>query len=89
MEVQSKKNEKQLSKEQLFNECLEKAEGNKIRAQAIFNHISSKQEHSSQKDLDKREKWPMLIPLLVLYTLGTIGVLALVFGYLGTKLNWW
>ncbi len=89
MEVQSKKNEKQLSKEQLFKECLEKAEGNKIRAQAIFNHISSKQEHSSQKDLDKREKWPMLIPLLVLYTLGTIGVLALVFGYLGTKLNWW
>ena len=89
MEVQSKKNEKQLSKEQLFNECLKKAEGNKIRAQAIFNHISSKQEHSSQKDLDKREKWPMLIPLLVLYTLGTIGVLALVFGYLGTKLNWW
>ena len=88
MEVQSKKNEKQLSKEQLFNECLEKAEGNKIRAQAIFNHISSKQEHSSQKDLDKREKWPMLIPLLVLYTLGTIGVLALVFCYLGTKLNW-
>ena len=72
MEVQSKKNEKQLSKEQ-----------------AIFNHISSKQEYSSQKDLDKREKWPMLIPLLVLYTLGTIGVLALVFGYLGTKLNWW
>ena len=55
MEVQSKKNEKQLSKEQLFKECLEKAEGNKIRAQAIFNHISSKQEHSSQKDLDKRE----------------------------------
>ena len=89
MEVQSKKNEKQLSKEQLFKECLEKAEGNKIRAQAIFYHISSKQEHSSQKDLDKREKWPMLIPLLVLYTLGTIGVLALVFGYLGTKLNWW
>ena len=89
MEVQSKKNEKQLSKEQLFKECLEKAEGNKIRAQAIFNHISFKQEHSSQKDLDKREKWPMLIPLLVLYTLGTIGVLALVFGYLGTKLNWW
>ena len=89
MEVQSKKNEKQLSKEQLFKECLEKAEGNKIRAQAIFNHISSKQEHSSQKDLDKREKWPMLIPLLVLYTLLTIGVLALVFGYLGTKLNWW
>lgn len=89
MEVQSKKNEKQLSKEQLFKECLKKAEGNKIRAQAIFNHISSKQEHSSQKDLDKREKWPMLIPLLVLYTLGTIGVLALVFGYLGTKLNWW
>ena len=89
MEVQSKKNEKQLSKEQLFKECLEKAEGNKIRAQAIFNHISSKQEYSFQKDLDKREKWPMLIPLLVLYTLGTIGVLALVFGYLGTKLNWW
>ena len=89
MEVQSKKNEKQLSKEQLFKECLEKAEGNKIRAQAIFNHISSKQEYSSQKDLDKREKWPMLIPLLVQYTLGTIGVLALVFGYLGTKLNWW
>ena len=89
MEVQSKKNEKQLSKEQLFKECFKKAEGNKIRAQAIFNHISSKQEHSSQKDLDKREKWPMLIPLLVLYTLETIGILGLVFGYLGTKLNWW
>ena len=88
MEVQSKKNEKQLSKEQLFKECFKKAEGNKIRAQAIFNHISSKQEHSSQKDLDKR-KMANANPLLVLYTLGTIGVLALVFGYLGTKLNWW
>lgn len=39
--------------------------------------------------LGSKRKWPMLAPLLILYTLGTIGVLLLVFGFLGSRLNWW
>jgi hypothetical protein len=31
----------------------------------------------------------MLTPLLVLYTVGTIGVLALVFVFLAGRLGWW
>lgn len=74
----------------LYQECLQKAEGDKIRAMAIYTHrkaIVGKQDN--KEDLDQREKWPMLAPLLILYTIGTIGVLALVFGFLASRLNWW
>ena len=72
---------------QLYHECLRKAEGDETRAKAMYFHrISAEHE---QVDLDQREKWPMLLPLLTLYTLGTIGVLILVFGFLGYRLDWW
>jgi len=80
---------KEKTKDRLFLECLEKAEGDKIRAHAIYNHIKTNHRQQGDEDLDQREKWPMLAPLLTLYTLGTIGVLALVFGFLANKLNWW
>jgi|TARA_B110000444_G_C18635351_1_gene498856 hypothetical protein len=73
----------------LFQECLEKAEGDNLRALAIYNHRKSNLDRNQDDDLDHREKWPMLAPLLILYTLGTIGVLALVFGFLASRLNWW
>jgi hypothetical protein len=73
----------------LFKECLVKAEGNRMRALAIYKHLKSNNVREKQEDLDQREKWPMLAPLLIIYTLGTIGVLGLVFGILGSKLNWW
>lgn len=77
------------TKEPLYLECLEKAEGDKIRAQAIYNHRKVVIQQNIQEDLDQREKWPMLAPLLILYSLGTLGVLGLVFGFLASKLNWW
>lgn len=43
----------------------------------------AEQKVNGEPDLDKREKWPMLLPLLTLYALGTIAVLLLVFGFLG------
>ena len=74
----------------LYQECLEKAEGDKIRAMSIYSHRKATAgKNDNQVDLDRREKWPMLAPLLILYTLGTIGVLALVFGFLASRLNWW
>lgn len=73
----------------LYQECLEKAEGNKIRAMAIYAHRKATNgKNDNQIDLDRREKWPMLGPLLILYTIGTIGVIALVFGFLASRLNW-
>ena len=73
----------------LYQECLEKAEGNELRALAIYRHRTSTSIKQKSEDLDKRETWPMLAPLLVIYTIGTIGVLALVFGFLANKLDWW
>jgi hypothetical protein len=73
----------------LYLECLKKAEGEELRALAIYQHKKSSSNQQPEEDLDQREKWPMLAPLLILYTLGTIGVLALVFGFLGNRLNWW
>ena len=73
----------------LYQECLEKAEGDELRALAIYNHRKSNLPTTMQEDLDQSEKWPMLAPLLILYTLGTIGVLALVFGFLASRLDWW
>jgi len=74
---------------QLFSECLETAQGNEKRAQAIYLHRRSAELARDCVDQDRREKWPMLAPLLVLYTLGTIGVLLLVFGFLAGRLGWW
>ena len=74
---------------ELFDSCLEYAEGDELKARAIYLHRRSAELKISKEDLDEREKWPMLLPLLILYTLGTIGVLLLVFGFLGFQLNWW
>ena len=75
--------------QELFDLCLEHAEGDELKARTIYLHRRSAELKVSKEDLDEREKWPMLMPLLVLYTLGTIGVLLLVFGFLGFQLNWW
>jgi len=76
--------------QELFEQCLENAEGDRQRAQAMYvQRRIAEQKVNGEQDLDKREKWPMLAPLLVLYTLGTVGVLLLVFGFLGSRLNWW
>ncbi len=74
----------------LFTQCMKNAEGDKQRAQVMYvqRRISEFRSGHSE-NLDQREKWPMLLPLIVLYTLGTIGVLLLVFGFLGIKLGWW
>ena len=77
-----------LTNDSLYLECLEKAEGDKIRALAIYNHLKVNNQQHIQEDLDQREKWPMLVPLLILYTLGTLGVLGLVFGFLASELDW-
>ncbi len=74
---------------ELLAECLEKAEGDEERARQIYLHRRSAELSREHEDLDEREKWPMLTPLLVLYTLGTIGVLLLVFGFLAGRLGWW
>ena len=75
--------------ELFYQECLEKAEGDELRARAMYNHRQKETHARKTKDLDQMEKWPMLVPLLILYTLGTIGVLGLVFGFLASRLNWW
>jgi hypothetical protein len=74
--------------QELYEECLEKAEGDKARALAYYNHRRNMECVLDQEDLDNREKWPMLTPLLILYTLGTIGVLILVYWYLSFRLGW-
>ena len=74
---------------ELLAECLEKAEGDEERARQIYLHRRSAERSREHENLDEREKWPMLTPLLVLYTLGTIGVLLLVFGFLAGRLGWW
>ena len=75
--------------QELFDLCLEHAKGDELKARAIYLHRRSAELKISKEDLDEREKWPMLLPLLILYTLGTIGVLLLVFGFLSFQLNWW
>ena len=74
---------------ELLAECLAKAEGDEARARQIYLHRRSAELAPEREDLDSREKWPMLTPLLVLYPLGTIGVLLLVFGFLAGRLGWW
>ena len=74
--------------QELYEQCLRKAEGDEKRAGVYYRHrLKARLEHEPE-DLDKREKWPMLTPLLILYTLGTIGVLALVYGFLANRLGW-
>jgi hypothetical protein len=77
------------SQKNLFEKCLNQADGNKERAKQYYLHQRlSESKPSKPRNLDQQEKWPMLKPLLILYTLGTIGVLALVFGYLALQLDW-
>ncbi len=74
----------------LFGQCLKNAEGNEIRARAMYLHRRNlERSESGCENPDDREKWPMLLPLLILYSLGTVGVLVLVFGFLGCRLSWW
>ena len=81
--------EKKQKEDPLYQECLKKAEGNELRALAIYRYRTSDQQETIGEDLDQKEKWPMLAPLIILYSLGTIGVLLLVFGFLANRLNWW
>jgi len=75
--------------QELYEQCLQKAEGNETRAKVYYRHRLKADLATEPVDLDQREKWPMLTPLLILYTLGTIGVLALVYGFLANRLGWW
>ena len=74
---------------ELFELCLKHASNNKERARNIYIHRRIAELENKEPNLDQNEKWPMLIPLLILYTLGTIGVLCLVFIFLANRLDWW
>ncbi len=74
--------------QELYEECLKKAEGKEDRARAYYNYRRNAVADLDYEDMDRREKWPMLAPLLILYTLGTIGVLLLVYGFLSHRLGW-
>ena len=74
--------------QELYEQCLQKAEGNEMRAKVYYRHRLKADLEPEPEDLDQREKWPMLTPLLILYTLGTIGVLALVYAFLANRLGW-
>jgi hypothetical protein len=84
-----KEEEENCFDQELYEQCLKKAEGNEMRAKVYYRHRLKADLEPKSEDLDKREKWPMLTPLLILYTLGTIGVLALVYGFLANRLGWW
>ena len=74
---------------ELYRQFIENTEGDISEAKRIYLHRRSAElEFRKSEDLDKKEKWPMLIPLLVLYSLGTIGVLLLVFVFLSQRLGW-
>ncbi len=75
--------------EELYALCLAKADNDEVRAREIYLIRRRAELAPEREDLDRREKWPMLAPLLILYTLGTIGVLLLVFGFLAGRLGWW
>jgi len=74
---------------ELFELCLKHASNDKERAHIIYIHRRVAELEKKEPNLDQIEKWPMLIPLLILYTLGTIGVLCLVFVFLANRLDWW
>ena len=73
---------------ELLSECIAKADGDEDRAHQIYLHRRTAELANDRADCDHREKWPMLTPLLVLYTLGTIGVIVLVYWYLANRLGW-
>tara|TARA_B100001093_G_C26419429_1_gene839153 strand:+ start:380 stop:664 length:285 start_codon:yes stop_codon:yes gene_type:complete len=75
--------------QELFDQCLKYAEGDNEKARKIYIHRRTAElEFQGSDNLDSNEKWPMLTPLLVLYTLGTVGVLILVFWFLSSKGAW-
>lgn len=74
---------------ELLAECIAKADGDQAWAHQIYLHRRTAELANDRADFDHREKWPMLTPLLVLYTVGTIGILALVFVFLAGRLGWW
>ena len=74
---------------ELLAECNAKADGDEARAHQIYLHRRTAELTNDRANFDHREKWPMLTPLLILYTLGTIGVLILVYGFLANRLGWW
>ena len=74
---------------ELFELCFKHASNDKERARNIYIHRRIAELENKELNLDQNEKWPMLIPLLILYTLGTIGVLCLVFVFLANRLDWW
>ena len=74
---------------ELLAECIATADGDEARARQIYLHRRTAELTNDRANFDHREKWPMLTPLLVLYTVGTIGVLALVFVFLAGRLGWW
>ena len=75
--------------QELFTRCLKHAKGDNQYARKIYLHRRIAELEKKKTNLDQREKWPMLIPLLVLYSLGTIGVLFFVFLFLANRLGWW
>ena len=42
--------------EELFDECLQKAEGNKLKAKAMYQHRCSKEQSASSDELDQARK---------------------------------
>ena len=85
---EQKEEEENSFDQELYEQCLKKAEGNEMRAGVYYRHRLKAGLEPKSEDLDQREKWPMLTPLLILYTLGTIGVLALVYAFLANRLGW-
>ena len=73
---------------ELYGQCLRKAEGDEQRALTYYRHRIKREIEPKPEDLDRAEKWPMLTPLLILYGLGTVGVLGLVYGFLANRLGW-
>ena len=73
----------------LLAECIATADGDEVHARQIYLHRRAAELTIDRDDIDQREKWPMLTPLLILYSIGTIGVLALVFCFLAGRLGWW
>ena len=73
----------------LFDQCLKKADGDEEKAKRMYIHQRAAEIAPNEENLDEKEKWPMLVPLLILYSAGTIAVLGLVFGFLRWRLGWW
>tara|TARA_A100001015_G_scaffold309857_1_gene410082 strand:+ start:635 stop:1171 length:537 start_codon:yes stop_codon:yes gene_type:complete len=72
----------------LFDQCLKKADDDEEKAKRMYIHQRAAEIAPNEENLDEKEKWPMLVPLLILYSAGTIAVLSLVFGFLRWRLGW-